>query len=100
MWAVPETKDLSHSTGGPDEKHNLVSDGCDPKVVSTFTIRLKGTLDQVLVLQAHYMLCLSLNVQRTIVHWLKMLFLFYQKDGTGESRDVFAKVSKTPHATE
>ncbi|XP_047973260.1 probable beta-1,3-galactosyltransferase 2 [Salvia hispanica] len=54
MWAVPETKDLSHSTGGPDEKHNLVSDGCDPKV----------------------------------------------KDGTGESRDVFAKVSKTPHATE
>lgn len=36
MWAIPETKDLSHSTGGPDEKPNLVSDGCDPKVVSTF----------------------------------------------------------------
>lgn len=46
------------------------------------------------------MLCLSLNVRRTLVHWLKKLFSFCQKDGKGESGDVFAKVSKTPYAIE
>lgn len=32
MWAVPEAEDLSQSTGVLDEKSNLVSDGCGPKV--------------------------------------------------------------------
>lgn len=35
MWAVPEAKDISRSRGFADEKLQLVSDDCDPKVVST-----------------------------------------------------------------
>ncbi|KAL0353654.1 UNVERIFIED_CONTAM: putative beta-1,3-galactosyltransferase 4 [Sesamum angustifolium] len=31
MWAVPEAKDISRSTGTEDEKLQLVSDGCGPK---------------------------------------------------------------------
>ncbi|KAL0362838.1 UNVERIFIED_CONTAM: putative beta-1,3-galactosyltransferase 2, partial [Sesamum calycinum] len=32
MWAVPEAKDISRSTGTEDEKLQLVSDGCGPKL--------------------------------------------------------------------
>ena len=35
MWAVPEAKDMSRLRGVSDEKLQLVSDDCDPKVVST-----------------------------------------------------------------
>lgn len=40
MWAVPEAEDLSQSTGVLDEKSNLVSDGCGPKVVSVCVVTL------------------------------------------------------------
>ncbi|KAL0399212.1 UNVERIFIED_CONTAM: putative beta-1,3-galactosyltransferase 4 [Sesamum radiatum] len=32
MWAVPEAKDISRSRGTEDEKLQLVSDGCGPKL--------------------------------------------------------------------
>ncbi|KAL2227935.1 UNVERIFIED_CONTAM: Pentatricopeptide repeat-containing protein, mitochondrial [Sesamum indicum] len=46
MWAVPEAKDISRSTGRvAEEKLKLVSDDCDPKVVNMkiiTTIRLRA----------------------------------------------------------
>lgn len=37
MWTVPEAKGLS-KTSLEDEKLKLVSEGCDPKIVSSNTI--------------------------------------------------------------
>lgn len=37
MWTVPEAKGLS-KTSLEDEKLKLVSEGCDPKIVSSITI--------------------------------------------------------------
>lgn len=36
MWTVPEVKDISRTTNIEDEKLNLVSEGCDSTIVSTF----------------------------------------------------------------
>lgn len=34
MWTVPEAQGITRTGGTDDEKLNLVSDGCDPKLVS------------------------------------------------------------------
>lgn len=35
MWAVPESRSISRTTAVEAEKLKLVSEGCDPKSVST-----------------------------------------------------------------
>lgn len=96
MWAVPEAEDISQSTGVPYEKSNLVSDGCDPKLVSVCVVTLTNYTMH--LCHKHDACCVF--VQIILVYWLKKLFSFYQKDERGEFKDAFRKVSRTADATQ
>lgn len=41
MWTIPEPKGLARTTAMEAEQLNLVSEGCNSRIVSTFILRIR-----------------------------------------------------------
>ncbi|KAF9589265.1 hypothetical protein IFM89_022183 [Coptis chinensis] len=88
MWTVPETKDLTRTTGSEDDKLRLVLDGCDPRIVSTLSIKCSLFSVKPYSKRERFFLLVIFNI----------LFYSHQKDVKRESKDVLGEVSKTHDA--